>query len=438
MVKSRSKLMKRHNNSAINILVTNVYSYKNKGDAAIVLALVSEIRRAFPLANIRLQTTDVANDHDKYNASVSSSLMWILFSSLRHDSLPKRLYRSTARMLGLLSFVGLYRLFRIQAYWLLDGTLKEYIAEIQRADLIIACGGGYLCKSVTSWRAYLLLFGMCWSFLAGHYLGKPVYLYSQSVGPLNDWWGRQLVRFSLNRINLLEVREDVSMRFVERLKIRAPFVRTADPALLLRGRSQPVTIQLPTAPLQVGVTVRRWFSTKEDMERYLKAVAQAIDHVIVNHQAHVTYIPQVIASGFGDDDRVVAQQLYEHVQHKANFTLIIDDLHPFELMDLCSKMDIFVGTRMHSNIFALLGKVPVVAIVYEHKTQGIMAGLGVGEFTVDIHNLDAQKLIQKIETVIAHPAVYQSRLGQYFSKQVQLSQSAIDLIKEDFDSISAT
>ena len=346
----------------MNILVTNVYSYRNKGDAAIVLALVSEIRRVFPGAEVSLLTTDSRHDHDKYGAPVASSLMWVLFSAIKNRSLPARLAETVLRLGGLLAYLASYRLLRLRPKWLLRREVQELVGRVEAANMVIACGGGYLCTPDSSPKSLLLLFGMCLSFVMGRYLGKPVYLYSQSVGPLHDWLGRAIVRFSLNRVNLLLVREDISMAYVKKLGVRAPYVRTADPAFLLKGQHRPAPVALPAAPLQVGITVRKWFSTEVQLLRYIGILARLVDYLAETYDARVTYIPQVIASGFGDDDRIVAKKLRDQVARKDRFTVLEQDLHPLELIELCSRMDIFVGTRMHSNIFALLSDVPVVAM----------------------------------------------------------------------------
>jgi colanic acid/amylovoran biosynthesis protein len=416
----------------MKILVTNIYSYENKGDAAIVLALVSEIRRVFPDAELTLLSTDVEHDTERYGAPVSSSLMWILFSSIKDLPLLKRLYESVLRMFGLLFFLVACRL-GARPRWLLRGELKDMVNRMNDADMIIACGGGYLCTADSSPRSLLLLLGMCLSFLTGHYLGKPVYLYSQSIGPVRDRLARALVKFSLNRVDLIEVREDISMRYVESLGIRKQFVRTADPAFLLKGRHQPAPIKLEPAPLQVGLTVRKWFSSEERLMGYVGIIARLIDYLVVEYEARITYIPQVIANGFGDDDRLVAQKLQQEVTHKDRFAVLTDDLHPFELIDLCSQMDIFVGTRMHSNIFTLLSDVPVVAIKYEHKTQGIMDGLGVGDMTIDIEKISFEELKEKVDRVIAERDQFSQIIKRNMPSQIRLSRSAMELIKQDFE-----
>jgi colanic acid/amylovoran biosynthesis protein len=55
-----------------------------------------------------------------------------------------------------------------------------------------------------------------------------------------------------------------------------------------------------------------------------------------------------------------------------------------------------VATRMHANLLALTAGVPVVAIAYEAKTQGIMEQLGLEGYVIDISRLRANELISLV------------------------------------------
>ena len=422
----------------MKIVVTNVYSYENKGDAAIVMAMVHEVHRVFPDAELYLQTVDAKNDKDKYDAPVDSSLLWILLSSLRNEPLPKQLFEIGTRTAGLMLYLFIYRFTRLKARWLLRGQLKQFIDYTAQADLIIACGGGYLRTAETTPQLLLWLFVACLNTLTGYYLGKPVYMYSQSIGSLNDSLARWLVKFTLNRAQLIEVREEISLRYTKELGVRAPVVLTADPVFLLRGQSRPVPVKLQPGRLQIGITVRKWFSTDEKLMNYVDIIARLIDHLTTKYQARVTYLPQVIATDFSDDDRIVAKKLLEKIKNKEQFTFLTDNLHPLELINLCGKMDLFIGTRMHSNIFALLNDVPVVAIKYEHKTQGIMDGLGIGDATVDIETITYEELERKVEMVLNNRERYQKLIAQNMPSQMDLSRSAMELIKSEFESKTAS
>jgi colanic acid/amylovoran biosynthesis protein len=57
----------------------------------------------------------------------------------------------------------------------------------------------------------------------------------------------------------------------------------------------------------------------------------------------------------------------------------------------------FIGTRMHSNIFALSSYVPTVAINYEHKTRGIMELLELENYVLEINHITSSDLISVAE-----------------------------------------
>jgi colanic acid/amylovoran biosynthesis protein len=416
----------------MRVLITNVYSYQNKGDAAIVLSLVQEVHRVFgDNTDILLQTTDVLHDVGKYGAPVTSSLLWILLSSVREAPLWKRGVILAKGLLGLVIFLGSYRLFERAPRGLLSHELQQFVQDNRNAECVIACGGGYLRAGPGS-RETLLLGVTCLNFLTAHYLGKQVYLYSQSIGPVHGQLQTKMLRFALNRVNLIEAREDVSLQFLQDLRVRTTTVMTADPALLLGGCGTFPSSHVTLTPkrLHVGITVRKWFKNPDDFEAYIGAVAETVDYLIKTHNAEVFYVPQVIAGGFGDDDRLVARQVWERVDHKERFTVVEADLHPFEVIGLCGKMDIFIGTRMHSNIFALISGVPVVAIEYEHKTKGIMRGLGLEPLTIDIRDVTFITLKERVELLLRHRGRYQKLIAQNLPNQIDESRKAIELIQE--------
>ena len=350
----------------MKILIANVYSYKNKGDAAIVVSLVGEIKRVFKKPEILIQTADIKNDTDKYGTPITSSLLWLLLSAVRDKDPLTRIFVPSVGIMRIVLYLLLFRagLIKHPTQWLLGAKLQQFMRENHDADMVIACGGGYLRTANGSMRETILLFVTCLNFLAARYIGKEVYLYSQSIGPVHGALQEKILRFALQRVSLIEPREDVSVAYLKRQAITTPIIPTADPALLLGefGKFNKTSAELKKGRLHVGLTVRKWFKTREELENYDQAIAANIDYLIEKHNAQVFYVPQVIAENFGDDDRVVAHEVREKVKHKSDFVIVDKDLHPFEIIGLCGKMDFFIGTRMHSNIFALISHVPVVAI----------------------------------------------------------------------------
>lgn len=419
----------------MRILISNVYSYKNKGDAAIVIALLQEARRAFPDAEIMIQTADITYDEGKYGAPITASLLWTLLSSVRDEPLPKRLWTAGQGLCAIYIYLALRKLFGKAPLGVLPKALRRFMQENEQADIVIACGGGYLRTANESPRETILLYVTCLNFLVAKACGKPVFLYSQSIGPVHGTLQQRILRRALNRVDLIEPREDVSIAFLEKLHLPTHIVPTADPALLLGGNGTFPEKQVKLRPnrLHVGITVRKWFKTAKELNAYIDSVAETIDYLIDKHNAEVFYVPQVIAENFGDDDRLIARKVWDRVKGQKFFTVVEADLHPFEVIGLCGKMDIFMGTRMHSNIFALINFVPVVAIEYEHKTKGIMRGLDLEPLTIDIRDVNAKTLRQKVDLLLADTDHYRQLIKRNLPQQIAESRKAIDVIKEAYE-----
>ncbi len=416
----------------MKIIVTNVYSYENKGDAAILIALLNEIRRVFPGSSTIVQTIDLVNDNDKYGVPIAPSLMGLLLTSTRGKSPFYRLWKGVTGIFGLMLYLFFFKFLKLRLNFLLPYGLKDFIATLSKADMIIGTGGGYLTTSDKSLTSDVWLFFSCLNFLTGYYIGKPVYLYSQSIGPLKSRLSRQIVKFALKRTRLVEVREDISFQIAKDMKIAAPVIRTSDAAFLLKGKQSSFNIKKAKNSLLIGVTVRNWFNSKTKMDKYLDVVAKEIDYLIDTHGATIISMPQVIAANYSDDDRQVASDLWHRVKNQDKFTMVTEDFDPVELIAIYSKMDIFIGTRMHSNIFALINHVPVMAIQYEHKTAGIMKKLGLSDCVLDINNIRYEDLRDKVDRIIEKRHEYRNHIKEKIVEQIQLSRSAIELIREDY------
>ncbi len=417
------------------ILISNVYSYKNKGDAAIVFALIQELNRVWPNPEIIVQTTDMKNDFDKYGVPATSSLLWILLSSIRNHSLLARILALLSGLFGLGVYVLVYMLTRRKAYFVLTKKLQQFTYENHAADLVVACGGGYLRTASSSISDTLLLYITCLNFVIARYLGKKVYLYSQSIGPVHGPLQKYLLRHALNKVSLIESREKLSFDFLKTLGVQTPFVLTADPALLLhdRGRFPLSQIKLQSGRMYIGVTVRAWFQDSASQNNYINSIAETIDYSIENYNAQVFYVPQVIAEDFGDDDRKVAQAVWAKVKNKEHFTIIDANFHPFDIIGICGKMDIFMGTRMHSNIFALINHVPVIAIEYEYKTRGIMTDFGLEDHVININDVSANKLCNMIDYAVENRDAYLRQIEERLPIIQARSRSAIETIYLSFN-----
>jgi colanic acid/amylovoran biosynthesis protein len=117
--------------------------------------------------------------------------------------------------------------------------------------------------------------------------------------------------------------------------------------------------------------------------------------------------------------------------------LIEQPAAPALLKSAYGLMDIFIGTRMHSNIFALSSGVPVLAIAYRHKTLGIMQMLGLEEWNIDIQEVNGSLLAERLAALWEQREAVRAYLRQALPALIESSRQAGALIAKDFTIFSS-
>jgi len=97
-------------------------------------------------------------------------------------------------------------------------------------------------------------------------------------------------------------------------------------------------------------------------------------------------------------------------KNQDKFYICREDLSPSEIKSLIANMDYFVGTRMHSNIFATSMCVPTTAIAYEKKTNGIMETVGLEDYIIEINDITSDDLFNKVEKMISNAKIIRKQL----------------------------
>lgn len=388
----------------MRILITNIYSWNNKGDAAIVLAMLEHVKRSFPGAKITLCSHDT-NDLNRYgDYDFQPSIL-----SLVNDRWPwpgedlRQRFNTALGKLGFrarLTLFALLRKFHLNAYALFDNQIAQRLRAFDEHDLVIACGGGYLITKAPPRKLEHFLGAndlqiLGYDFTLAKTFNKPYILFNQSVGPFHTHADARTVRKQLAGARAVFSREEFTTKRLQQLGL-TNVVPCADIAFGLQPIPNTILEDHRFDPTQhnIGLTVRRCL-TGEQQDRYEQAVAQWIQQRLTsNDQTRCYFMPQVIHEGAGDNDLHTAYRIRRRIPSSLRQrAVVIDrDLHPGQLMHVISRMDLFVGTRMHSNIFALAAGVKTIAIAYEPKTDGIMNMLGLENYVTHASNVTAQQL----------------------------------------------
>jgi polysaccharide pyruvyl transferase WcaK-like protein len=362
------------------VVLLNAYSSHNLGDALLIENSVEAIRRIRPGAEIVAMATDAASFQGRLEhatvipSPISSprdmvSLPWALLAIISGGRLGSRRLRSLREVHEAFSVGGGFLQFR---------RLRELITIVS---------------------VHVIQLGMC------KRLGVPITMFPQSVGPFGGRLTTSLGRWILGWFQLILVREQRSADYVTRIapELTGRVRLAPDLALLSPGRP----IEEPPTPPRVGIVVRQWwFPAHQDpagaFDRYVDAVAGLISWLRTNGSP-VELAIQSNGPLHRGDDRIAARAVVERLGA------------PVEIVDLdlresanaaisrYGRYDVLVATRMHAALMGLLAGTPTIAIAYEAKTPGVFQMLGLTEWVVDIVDLAAEALIDRVVALPRYP-----------------------------------
>jgi colanic acid/amylovoran biosynthesis protein len=186
----------------------------------------------------------------------------------------------------------------------------------------------------------------------------------------------------------------------------------------------------------LGVTLLNWeaqFGPFQRQAAYETAVVAAIRHFIHVREGHVALFAQVRGPTRAEDDRVPARRVYGQLADVAeNVTFIESDPSPMELKAAYGLMDLFIGTRLHSNIFALSENVPAVLIQYQYKTRGIARMLGLEKWVLEIESVIGEQLCAALDQLWREREQIQAHIQERMQHvQTQIAQIG-PMIVQDF------
>lgn len=403
----------------MNILIINAHSSQNKGDAGIILAMLDSFNKHIPNASIKIKTRFPDIDRLFYeNVSVEESVANISVDP-KDSKLSKIL--SARKLLKLLS-----------------GSDKRIDSDYEWADVVVSCGGGFLLshRFSTALLQHLVQIKIAFDYK------KPVIIYAQSIGPFYNSYMQKMSKKILDQVDQIYIRETISKEWLNTIGCNNQNVHVVpDAAFSLEPKPSGLVDAILAKAKEnhkgpiIGLTARDWnFPEMEDKDfrrrSYVESIQEVIKHVEKKYQAKVLLMPQVLGPNPFNDDRLISKEILQDEGITTSGLLDVD-FSPRELKYLYSKVDMFIGTRMHSNIFALSSFVPTIAINYEHKTRGIMEMLDLEENVVEINEITPDELISKVDHCWANKEAVRKKLEQNIPNLVKSSEKPAIFIKEE-------
>jgi colanic acid/amylovoran biosynthesis protein WcaK/AmsJ len=423
----------------LEVLLINVHSMLNTGDAALTLETIRQLKDNFPGCHITLLMDDP--DTRSVDAKVLESIFAWVRSPYKTGRAAWNFWHLILLPAATLLPILTYRLFGKPFYLLTPGRLRAAIQSHLNANLVVSKPGGYLYTSRSGLRLVVIIYTLALVWLSG----KPLYMFPQSFGPLARRWEGRLLRWILDKARVVMAREPVSMELLQKFHIHRPrLCLLPDTAFAFVAASPQVAgewlrenglDQASERPL-LGLTVLNWSAGDLNFNRqdnYEAACAAAIRHFVGQLGGRAILFPQVTGPNADSDDRIPARRIVARLRDIASSILQIEQQIPPDLIKaLYGKLDILIGTRMHSNIFALSEGVPVIAIGYLHKTRGIASMLDLDRWVLDIQSITRESLVDKLVELWEERRAVSAQIAGILPSLVEQSKRAGLFCAEDY------
>ena len=319
-----------------NILISGYYGFNNIGDESILRTVIDNLREKLPDVEITVLSQSPGQTAEKYGVKAARRMnLWDIFRSV----------------------------------W--------------RCDMLLS-GGGSLLQDATSSRSilyYLFLLRLA------QLLGKRTFIYSQGIGPIRSPRNRRYTARTLRRTDGIVVRDEKSRDLLLELGVPGGLIHvTADPVIRVKRPDAALGLKIleeegcPRHPgrLTVGWAVK----SRKPGRPYLREVERCILWLQEEYGAESVLIPF-----FYDEDAGVCEAVAAHLDGRA--VCLRKKRLSEEMLSIIGCMDVLVGVRLHSLIYAAVMGVPMIGISYDPKVESFLSSIHrptpftVEEFTLE-------------------------------------------------------
>ena len=391
------------NSPHYTVALTGTYNSCNKGDAAMQLAMSSQLAQRF-----------------------GDAVSTVLYSPFPQMDAP--FYRDSP-----VRFDDRRKLIR-STFGLVSSQLKR---EFASADLVIDLSGDMLTEDYgphVAWSHFLPL-------LRAQRSGTPYMLAAQSIGPFK--LTTPIARQVIGNAAAVTVRDSISRDYLGSLGLEEPLVKqTADMAFLLDAigtieadRFIADTGLNPAKPV-VAVSLSRLVAKRYDKRHgegaFVALMAQALGALAYDHGVQLLFVAHVTGPTPVKDDRIIAREVLGRMD-ASGAALFDRDARPEELKGVVGRCCATIGCRMHANIASLSSKVPVLALAYSHKTPGIMRACGLEDMVLDVDHFEPAEFSALVNRLVADRETLAQRLVQPVADQVKAARENIEIVARLLD-----
>lgn len=298
--------------------------------------------------------------------------------------------------------------------------MKSVAKVIKESDLLIS-GGGSLLQDVTSSKTipyYLAIVK-----IAQFYKRKVVF-YSQGIGPVSKGFNKWLIKYVVNKVDGIFVREPGSKRLLEDIGIRKPIEVAIDPVIGIEGNG--VELEEVKNEKSVGVYIRPWQNEAHDT-KLIRSLTKGLSYMAING-----YKLYLIPMHY-DQDKDIAYKLKQSLLESGvsgEMIVVVDKkLSIDEVLAYTKSFDMVIGMRLHSLIMSAASKVPMLALSYDPKVDSFMKEIEL-PYIINTENISSEIFLEQAKAVMNNQNEQRIHLKKMYEVKKEKIYLPINFIKK--------
>lgn len=300
----------------------------------------------------------------------------------------------------------------------------ESVRRMHPADLLHALrgcdglisGGGSLLQDATGSLTIPYYTGI---IKLAQWFGKPTFIYSQGIGPVNKRAMDPLIRSAMKRSAYVSVRDNESAALLARIGVPHDRIEVVpDPVMGLplpagsaaAGSAHALRAEEP--PL-IGVSLRRWRGDGADLGR----AAEALVALSKRMPVRLRFLPFHTPSDAEASEQVL-ERLRGRLGDGSSAELAAPGDDPQQMLLEVSRCDALFGMRLHALIYAANQMVPMLGLSYDPKIDQFLLRLGI-KAVGTTERLDAEAFADAAVSLLSDKDAWQAE-----------HKPAVDLLKQ--------
>jgi polysaccharide pyruvyl transferase WcaK-like protein len=325
------------------------------------------------------------------------------------------------------------------------------LKAIRESDAVVWTGG----LDLQDDSSLLKLLHTWVTFLSYRSCGKPICVLHQGAGPIRSRAGRFLTRRVVNACTEFLTRDSGTLSLLERIGVRSK-LRPGHDGIFLGGLDRLVaapgeadlvsrlTAREKARPL-IGFNIRLWFHfsssilpyqfhkksfqarSRGPMEALIRAAIETIGQLRKEHDAAVVLLSMYEPGTHPwEDDLPHLRRIKEAFPADAGVRLLEDPLSIGGFCDVMRRLDLMIGTRLHSTLTALRFGVPAINLAYTDKCTDIFGDLGMTKNAIPLGAFMSRPalVLERCAEILADPSLA-FRIRTQVGQRIQENEAAL-------------